>query len=137
MTLELLRKEKIVLRKIDPEKATLYGIIYDNALAIAKKELREPTDNDIILAAKQQLGKIEKAIIEIKEHNGDTSTYEKQISELQFIIPPSLSEEDTKKEVIRVLKEIIPFDKGQVMKKLKEVPNIDMKLANKILGELK
>lgn len=140
-TLAELKKDKITLRTSDPERSAVCEMIVDGATKIAKNEVREVTDKDIVTAIKREIKQTSEAIELIKQKNGDTSKQEKELALLNEYLPPQMTEEETKAKIMEVLKDI-PEDQrvrkmqGRIMGALKQYDNIDMSLVSKLLQEI-
>lgn len=137
-TLAEFKKDKITLRTSDPERSAVCEMIVDGATKIAKAEIRDVTEKDIITAIRREIKQTTEAIELIKEKNGDASKQEKDLALLNEYLPPQMSEEETKAKIMELLKDI-PEDQrvrkmqGKIMGALKQYNNIDMAMVSKIL----
>lgn len=137
-TLAEFKKDKITLRTSDPERSAVCEMIVDGATKIAKAEIRDVTEKDIITAIRREIKQTTEAIELIKEKNGDASKQEKDLALLNEYLPPQMSEEETKAKIMELLKDI-PEDQrvrkmqGKIMGALKQYDNIDMAMVSKIL----
>jgi|GEM_PF-6088999 len=137
-TLAEFKKDKITLRASDPERSAVCEMIVDGATKIAKAEIRDVTEKDIITAIRREIKQTTEAIELIKEKNGDASKQEKDLALLNEYLPPQMSEEETKAKIMELLKDI-PEDQrvrkmqGKIMGALKQYNNIDMAMVSKIL----
>lgn len=132
-----LLKEKIKIRAENPVRSSMLGMIVDNAKKLAKSQLRDAADDDIGTAAKKMKNETLKAIEDYKKGNGDYSHLVKEIAILEEFIPAGMTEEQVIAEVERVMSSL-PEDQRipkVMMPLLKQIPGIDMKVANAYLNK--
>lgn len=140
-TLAELKKDKILLRTSDPDRAGVCEMIVDTATKIAKGECRETTEKDIAAAVKKQIKQLVDAVELIKKGGGDASKHEKELSLLKEYLPPQMGEEEIRAKVMELLKDIpeeqrIKKIQGKIMGALKQYDNIDMPTVSKILNTI-
>jgi uncharacterized protein YqeY len=141
--LNKLKKNKITAMKEKNVVAKqILSLLHSDALSMAKKEMREVTENDIVASAKSLIKKNKQAISDAKEHTGkDLPDIEKEIDILMGFLPEQISEDEMKTTIDSLLSEIPEEDRtrraqGGIMKalKLKYGNSIDMGLASKYVG---
>lgn len=136
-----LKRDKIMLRTSDPDRAGVCEMIVDTATKLAKAERREVTDKDLVSAVKKEIKQFTDAIDLIKKNNGDSSSHEKNIALLKEYLPPQMSEEELRHHIDEAIASL-PEDQrikkamGKVIGYLKQFDNIDMGAATKIIGGL-
>ena len=131
MTITELKKMMIKAKREDKTKANALMMLVDSAQKIAKQKGEEVKESHILEAAKK-LAKMAKESIEagMEEAKKELEIYE------QFL-PKMLSEEETKKVIENIVKEIGSVNMGEIMKKLKARGDIDMAKANKIIKSIR
>lgn len=136
-----LLKERMLVRSSDPDRANVIMMIVDGAKKAAKEAGREAGPEDLEASVRSQVKQTEKALATIRENGGDVSQQEKEIAILKSYLPPALSEEEIRQAILKVL-DTLPEDQrnkkstGKIMAQLKDVPNMDLGAAGKILGSL-
>ena len=130
MTIIELKKMMMRAKKEDKTKANALMMLVDTAQKIAKEKNEEVGEKHILAAAKK-LSKMAKESIEagMDEARKELKIYEE-------FLPKMLNEEETTKIIKNIINEIGSKNIGEIMKRLKERNNIDMKLANKIIKSL-
>ena len=130
MTITELKKMMIKAKREDKTKANALMMLVDSAQKIAKQKGEEVKESHILEAAKK-LAKMAKESIEagMEESKKELEIYE------QFL-PKMLSEEETKKVIENIVKEIGSVNMGEIMKRLKQRGDIDMAKANKIIKSI-
>ncbi len=130
MTITELKKMMIKAKREDKTKANALMMLVDSAQKIAKQKGEEVKESHILEAAKK-LAKMAKESIEagMEESKKELEIYE------QFL-PKMLSEEETKKVIEDIVKEIGSVNMGEIMKRLKQRGDIDMAKANKIIKSI-
>ena len=125
-----LKKMMMKAKKEDKIKANALMMLVDTAQKIAKEKNEEVGEKHIAEAAKK-LAKMAKESIEagIEEASKELKVYEE-------FLPKMLNEEETKKIIKNIIKEIGEKNIGEIMKRLKARGDIDMSLANKIIKSL-
>lgn len=139
MILSELVKERILIRVSNPLRSNVLLVLIDGAKKLAKLENRGAEEKDIQSFARSQIKKLEATIEVLKNNSVEDYKLADEIIILKEYLPKMLSYEDTKKELNKVLLQFSDPSKkiqGQVMKLLKDVPNLDMKLASKLLSEI-
>ena len=139
-TIAELKKDKILLRNTDPLRASVSESIVDLATKIAKEELRDPTDKDVITAIKRQIKQNEGAIELIKSKGGDSSKWEDELAMFKTFLPTQMSEEETRQKVMNALATIPEAERtkksmGRIIGMMKQFDNVDMTLVSKIVNE--
>lgn len=107
--------------------------------AISKKH--ELTDDEVISVIKKQVKTRKDSIIEFQKYNktAEVEKLEEEIKILDTYLPAEMTEDEIKKVIDEVFKELNPTsmkDMGGVMKKLNEkITNADMSLVSKLVKE--
>lgn len=128
-------KEKNVIAK------KILSLLHSDALATAKKDMRELTENDILTCAKTLIKRNKQAIVDVQKGNGDVSELNTEIEILYGFLPAQKSEEEIK-NIINTLVSAIPEVErnrkvqGKIMKLLVSEygDSIDMGFAAKYIG---
>jgi len=130
MTIIDLKKMMIKAKKEDKTKANALMMLVDTAQKIAKEKNEEVTEKHIIEAAKK-LAKMARESIDagIEKAKKELEIYEE-------FLPKMLNEEETKKLLQDIIKEIGGKNIGEIMKRLKQRGDVDLGLANRILKNL-
>lgn len=137
-TIKEMFKERMMIRKDNPVRASVLGMIID-AVQKATRELdREATEADIGAAAKKMYDQTLATINEYKKGSADTSELDAELKILSEFVPESLSPEQTEAEVKKIIDALSPEEKNlkNIMPKLKAISGIDMKLAKSIVEKL-
>jgi len=140
-TIAELKKDKILLRNTDPLRASVSESIVDLATKIAKEELRDPSDKDVLTAIKRQIKQNEGAIELIKSKSGDASKWEAELAMLKTFLPAEMSEEETRAKIEEALATIPEAERtkkcmGRVMGMLKQFESLNASVASKILNSI-
>lgn len=136
-----LLKERMLVRSTDPDRANVIMMIVDGAKKAAKEAGREATTEDLLTSVKSQIKQTEKAAATIRDNKGDSSQQEKEVAILRSFLPPSLTDDQIRTEIQKIL-EGLPEDQrtkkstGKIMAALKEIPDMDLGAAGKILGTM-
>lgn len=107
--------------------------------AISKKH--ELTDDEVMSVIKKQVKTRKDSIIEFQKYNktAEVEKLEEEIKILDTYLPAEMTEDEIKKVIDEVFKELNPTsmkDMGGVMKKLNEkITNADMSLVSKLVKE--
>ena len=107
--------------------------------AISKKH--ELTDDEVMSFIKKQVKTRKDSIIEFQKYNktAEVEKLEEEIKILDTYLPAEMTEDEIKKVIDEVFKELNPTsmkDMGGVMKKLNEkITNADMSLVSKLVRE--
>ena len=131
MTITDLKKMMIKAKKEDKTKANALMMLVDSAQKLAKEKGEDVKESHILEAAKK-LAKMAKESIEagMEEAKKELEIYEE-------FLPKMLDEEETKKVIKDIIKEIGSINMGEIMKRLKQRGDIDMAKANKIIKSIK
>ena len=130
MTITELKKMMIKAKREDKTKANALMMLVDAAQKAAKEEGEEVKESHILKAAKK-LAKMAKESIEAGMEDA-----KKELKIYEEFLPKMLNEEETKKVIENIVKEIGSVNMGEIMKKLKARGDIDMAKANKIIKSL-
>ena len=107
--------------------------------AISKKH--ELTDDEVMSVIKKQVKTRKDSIIEFQKYNktAEVEKLEEEIKILDTYLPAEMTEDEIKKVIDEVFRELNPTsmkDMGGVMKKLNEkITNADMSLVSKLVRE--
>lgn len=132
-----IRDEWIHLRKIksadktevDFVKQATLGLIIDKTDKMLKSAGKGVCDDYIASAIKSEYKQTMDALQQGVE-------CQIQVDILEALMPKTLSEEETSGTIIAIIARYEKPNKGMIMKDLKQVPNINMKLASKMVKEL-
>lgn len=136
MTVDILRKNMMLMKKENPEKAKVLQAILSSSQLIAKEDgNRAVTEQDIISAAKKEMKMAEQS----KSAGAPFNKFTFEICEA--FLPPRLNEFQTKEEIMIILDSM--EDKsikqmGAIIKKLTEKfgESVDKALVSKMLKEI-
>lgn len=126
MTITEIQKEKILIRKENPDRALAFGNLIDGAKKLAKLENREADNNDIIIVAKKTIKILEKTLNEIGKGMLFDS-YQAEIEVCKEFLPEMISEEVLEKKIIFLISDL-------ENKSMKEMGNI-INLIKQEFGE--
>lgn len=138
MTTKEMFKERMMIRKSNPVRASVLGMLIDVVQKNIRELNREETEADIAQAAKKMYDQTEATVAEYKKGGADTAELEAQLAVLKEFVPETLSPEATKAEIQKILDALAPEERvlKNIMPKLKAVPGIDMKSAKAIVEAL-
>lgn len=138
MTTKEMFKERMMIRKTNPVRASVLGMLIDVVQKNIRELNREETEADIAQAAKKMYDQTEATLAEYKKGGADTAELEAQLAVLKEFVPETLSPEATKAEIQKILDALAPEERvlKNIMPKLKAVPGIDMKSAKAIVEAL-
>ena len=138
MTTKEMFKERMQIRKTDPVKASVLGILIDTVQKNIRESGREETEADIKQAAKKLYDQTLATIAEYKKGNADTSQLEAELHILENYVPKALSPEQTEAEVKKVIDSLSAEERNlkNIMPKLKEIEGIDMKSVRAIVDKI-
>ncbi|MCQ2579584.1 MAG: GatB/YqeY domain-containing protein [Treponemataceae bacterium] len=138
MTTKEMFKERMTIRKTNPVRASVLGMLIDSVQKNIRELHREETENDIAQAAKKMFDQTEATIAEYKKGGADTAELEAQLAVLKEFVPETLSPEAMKAEVQKIIDSLSPEERvlKNIMPKLKAVPGMDMKAAKSIVEDL-
>lgn len=138
MTTKEMFKERMTIRKTNPVRASVLGMLIDSVQKNIRELHREETENDIAQAAKKMFDQTEATIAEYKKGGADTAELEAQLAVLKEFVPETLSPEAMKAEVQKIIDSLSPEERvlKNIMPKLKAVPGMDMKAAKSIVEGL-
>lgn len=131
-------KERMMIRKTDPVRASVLGMLIDTVQKNIRELKREETEADIEQAAKKMFDQTTATIAEYKKGGADTQELEAQLAVLKDFVPESLSPEKTEEEVRKII-DSLPEDQRNmknIMPKLKAISGLDMKIANGIVKQI-
>ena len=139
-TIMELSKESMQIRTSEPIRSSVLKMLIAEAKKMAKEDLREVVESDLLNAARRQVKETENAVGLIRQGGGDTSQYEAELVILKAFLPPVLDETAISAAVDRVIASLPVADRtkksmGAIMAQLKEIEGMDMKVASKIIGQ--
>lgn len=140
-TIQQYQKQRMLIRKSEPKRADVLGLILDTAQKAAKEQSREATEADFTAAVKKQIKAMEKTVELVKANNGDTDAQEAEIAIMREYLPPMMGEAELSAKIDTLLAELpheerVKKNLGKLMGKLKALgDSVDMGMAAKILGE--
>ena len=138
MTTKEMFKERMTIRKTNPVRASVLGMLIDAVQKNIRELNREETEADIAQAAKKMYDQTEATVAEYKKGGADTAELEAQLAVLKEFVPETLSPEAMKAEIQKILDGLAPEEKvlKNIMPKLKAIPGIDMKAAKSIVESI-
>lgn len=138
MTTKDLFKERMSIRKSDPVRASVLGMLIDAVQKALFDSKKEETEADIRAAAKKMYEQTTNTIAEYKKGNGDTSELEQELAILKPFLPQMLSAEQSEAEIKKVIDSLSAEERTlkNIMPKLKEISGIDMKSARSTVEKL-
>lgn len=137
-TTKELFKERMTIRKTDPLRAGVLGMIIDSVQKAIRELDRDETPEDIQKAAKKMYDQTFATIQEYKKGNADTTQLENELAILKEFVPESLSPEKIKSEIESILASLDESERNlkNIMPRLKEISGMDMKIAKDIVQNL-
>jgi len=131
MNVKELRMIMMKSKKSNPNEAKVYVALLSTASLIAKEDgNREITEKDIVMAAKKELKMAEQS-------KTAGAPYLKETFQVcESFLPKTLSEDETKILVLKIIEKLENPNMGLVMRELKSNSNLDMKLASKVVKSL-
>ena len=138
MNVQELQKAKIMIRREDPFRATVYGGILDVAGKIAKLENREITESDVITGVKKNIKNLSSTIDLVKE--GEiVEQYKKEIKILLEFLPEEIDDEILINKIRELTKDMEKSMKsmGKVIGLVKKEfgDSVDMSKVSKFVKE--
>ena len=126
------------IRKTDPVRASVLGILIDVVQKNIRELNREETEADIGSAAKKLYDQTLATITEYKKGGADTAQLEAELKVLEDFVPEPLSPEKTEEEVKKIIESLPESDRvlKNIMPKLKTIEGVDMKIAKAIVEKL-
>ena len=137
MDYESIRDEWIHLRKIpfskkaqiDFVKQAVLGLIVAKTYNLAKDQNASNLDDYLHQAIKSELKQTKDALAQGVD-------CQQQVDVLEALLPEMLSPEETSGLIITIASKYTNPNMGQIMRELKEIPNVDMKIASVMVKEL-
>jgi uncharacterized protein len=137
-TTKELFKERMMIRKSDPARASVLGMLIDGVQKLIFDAKRPETPADIANTAKKMYSEIQASVLEYKKGHGDTAALENELKILEPYLPSTLSSEAMDKAVQEVI-DSLPADQRvmkNIMPRLKDIEGMDMKAAKGIIEKL-
>ena len=103
MTTKDLFKERMNIRKTNPIRAAVLGMLIDTVQKSIRELNREETEDDIARAAKKMYDQTEATIAEYKKGGADTAQLEAEREVLKEFVPESLSPEQMETAVRTII----------------------------------
>jgi uncharacterized protein YqeY len=131
-------KERMLIRKDDPDRAGILLMIIDTVKKSTFDQKREETPADIANAAKKLYEETKANIEEYKKNNADTAKLERELKILEPYLPDTLSQEAMEEAVKKIIAEL-PEDQRvmkNIMPEIKEIEGFDMKAAKPIIDKV-
>lgn len=135
MTTKELFKERMAVRKTNPVKASVLGMLIDTVQKTIREAGRDETPADISAAAKKMYSQSEAAILDYKKGGGDTTQIEAEMKVLEAFLPASLTQEQMEAEVKKIIESLGDGERNlkNIMPRLKSIEGIDMKIAKSLV----
>jgi uncharacterized protein YqeY len=137
-----LQKAKIeAMKSKDAVAKKLLSLLHSDALVMAKNDMRELTDDDILKCAKSLIKRNKQAIVDVLKGHGDISDLNTEIEILYGFLPAQKTEDEIKTIVDDILVDIPEEERtrkvqGKIMKQLvtEYGDSVDMGIASKYIG---
>jgi len=142
--LKKLQKSKIAaMKEKDTVAKAILSLLHSDALNMAKKEMREVTDDDIIKSSKSLIKRNKQTIAEVDKVGGDSSALHTEVGILLNFLPPQKTGDEIKAIIDDMINDFPEEERtrrvqGTIMKELKKAhgDSIDMGAAAKYIGTL-
>ncbi len=138
MTTKDLFKERMKVRKENPIRATVLGLIIDTVQKNIRELNREETPADIAQAAKKMYEQTLATRAEYEKGGADTAELDAQLAVLKEFVPETLSPEAMEKAVKELIDSLPAEERNlkTIMPKLKAIEGMDMKAAKAVVEKL-
>lgn len=138
MTTKELFKERMSIRKTDPVRASVLGMLIDTVQKTIRELDREETPADIAAAAKKMYSQDEATIAEYQKGGGDIEQIKAEMKVLEPFLPATLSAEQMEAEVKKIIDSLGEGERNlkNIMPRLKAVEGMDMKIAKGLVEKL-
>lgn len=144
MSYKELMQERLTCRSADPQRSAVLSMLLDSAYKIAKDESREPSEADILLAAKRAVKEIDgvEATVrgKVMDGSGDAllAKYAAEKTIYQSFLPKALSRGEIEQKVSEYLATVPEADRtkklfGKHMGSLKGIEGMDGGVLSEIL----
>ena len=135
-TTKELFKERMLIRKTDPERASVLRMLIDTVQKSIRELHRDEMPSDIANAAKKMYNETLASIADFRKGNGDTSELERELKILEEFLPATLSAAQMESEIRKIIDSLSPSDRTlkNIMPRLKGIEGIDMKAAREIVS---
>lgn len=137
-TTKELFKERMKIRKTDPVRASVLGMLIDTVQKNIRELNREETEADLAQAAKKMYDQTSATIAEYKKGNADTTQLEAELAVLKEFVPETLSPEKMKEEIQAILDSLSAEERTlkNIMPRLKVISGMDMKAAKDLVAQM-
>ena len=137
-TTKELFKERMKIRKTDPVRASVLGMLIDTVQKNIRELNREETEADLAQAAKKMYDQTSATIAEYKKGNADTTQLEAELAVLKEFVPETLSPEKMKEEIQAILDSLSTEERTlkNIMPRLKAISGMDMKAAKDLVAQM-
>ncbi|MBR5866408.1 MAG: GatB/YqeY domain-containing protein [Spirochaetaceae bacterium] len=137
-TTKELFKERMKIRKTDPVRASVLGMLIDTVQKNIRELNREETEADLAQAAKKMYDQTSATIAEYKKGNADTTQLEAELAVLKEFVPETLSPEKMKEEIQAILDSLSAEERTlkNIMPRLKAISGMDMKAAKDLVAQM-
>ncbi len=137
-TTKELFKERMKIRKTDPVRASVLGMLIDTVQKNIRELNREETEADLAQAAKKMYDQTSATITEYKKGNADTTQLEAELAVLKEFVPETLSPEKMKEEIQAILDSLPAEERTlkNIMPRLKAISGMDMKAAKDLVAQM-
>lgn len=137
-TTKELFKERMKIRKTDPVRASVLGMLIDTVQKNIRELNREETEADLAQAAKKMYDQTSATIAEYKKGNADTTQLEAELAVLKEFVPETLSPEKMKEEIQAILDSLPAEERTlkNIMPRLKAISGMDMKAAKDLVAQM-
>ena len=136
-TIQELNKERLTIRKENPQRYSVLSLLIDGASKIAKEENRSVEEKDLYLVAQRSVKEIDKDIELTNSDNEFCKTLKAEKEIWKEFLPKLLTNGEIKRLLLQKYMEgdFIQSNFSKIMKEMKLIENMDMSLLNKILKE--
>ena len=137
-TIAELNKERLVIRKSDPRRSTILGLLIDGASKIAKEENRSVEEKDLFLTASRSVKEIEKDIELLKSKSQSVEDLQSELEIWKEFLPKLMMLDEIKRTVLQKYKEeeLISSNFSKIIKEMKLIENMNMPILSKALKEI-
>lgn len=139
MKISELNKERLIIRKTDPVRATVLNLLVDEVTKLAKQENREVEDKDFYTIATRSVKEIEKDIQLLISNNQNTLELIKELEIWKEFLPKLMNKEEVYTWLFSNFEKEFVLNKknlGSIMKTAKTVENMDMQILSNMLKEV-
>jgi len=138
MKISELNKERLIIRKTNPVRATVLNLLVDGVSKLAKQENREVEDKDFYTIAIRSVKEIEKDIQLLISNNQNTLELIKELEIWKEFLPKLMNKEEVYTWLFSNFEKEFVLNKknlGSIMKTANTGENMDMQILSNMLKE--